>query len=41
MYERLDVVAGVSVQDTALVLLDCHMVEPCREDDRAVVTLVT
>ena len=29
------------VQDTALVLLDCHMVAPCEEDDRPVVTIVT
>ena len=29
------------VQDTALVLLDCHMVVPCQEDDRPVVTIVT
>ena len=41
MHERLDVVAGVLVQDTALVLLDCHMVVPCEEDDRPVVTIVT
>ena len=44
MHERLYVygwsVAGW-VQDTALVLLDGHMVGPCEEDDRPVVTIVT